>query len=246
MTNLKLFEYEHKEIRTIFAHGEIWFVAKDTIEALGIDWNGKDSLNAVKPEWVTTMEIPDSLGRSQKTLFINESAVYKIAFRSHKPEAERFTDWIAGEVIPQIRKTGKYVPNPQGVLALSEHTDTDTQKIMSKTVNAHNNAKGGVDAIINYNVANCRAHTDKFPYQVKEFGKREGLKAKDRQSAKEVLRRLEPESACSMSLADNLVSEGFEPDRVFEVTKGAKKVFEGMLKLGATPKELKQLDKKGD
>ena len=34
MTNIKLFEYEHKKIRTIFAHGEIWFVAKDTVEAL--------------------------------------------------------------------------------------------------------------------------------------------------------------------------------------------------------------------
>lgn len=138
MTNIKLFEYEHKSIRTIFAHGEVWFMAKDTVDALGIDWNGKNTLVSVKDEWVMSMEIPDSLGRPQKTLFINESAVYKLAFRSHKPEAERFTDWIAGEVIPQIRKTGKYVPNPQGVLALSQHTKTEIQKIMSKTVIFHN------------------------------------------------------------------------------------------------------------
>jgi prophage antirepressor-like protein len=65
-----------------------------------------------------TQELPDSLGRPQKTVFINESAVYKMAFRSRKPEAEQFTDWIAGEVIPQIRKTGKYVPNSQGVFAV--------------------------------------------------------------------------------------------------------------------------------
>ena len=191
-----------------------------------------------------TTELPDSLGRLQKTVFINESAVYKLAFRSRKPEAERFTDWIAGEVIPQIRKTGKYIPNPQGVLALSQHTNTEVQKIMSKTINAHNNSLGGREEIINYNVANCRAHTGKMPFQIKEFGKRQGLKSKERTSAKEVLRKLEPESACSMSLADNLVSEGFEPHKVFEVTKEASKVFKGMLKLGATPAELNQLDRK--
>lgn len=133
MLDLKLFEYEHTPIRTIFAHGEIWFVAKDTIEALGIAWKGSDTLVSIKPEWTMTTELPDSLGRAQKTLFINESAVYKLAFRSHKPEAERFTDWIAGEVIPQIRKTGRYVPNPQGVLALSQHTNVQVQKIMSNT-----------------------------------------------------------------------------------------------------------------
>ena len=41
---------------------------------------------------------------------IKEGAVYKLAFSSNKPEAERFTNWIAGEVIPQIRKTGTAMP----------------------------------------------------------------------------------------------------------------------------------------
>lgn len=45
---------------------------------------------------------------------INEPAVYKLAFRSSKPRAEAFTNWIASEVVPAIRKTGKYeVPNPR-------------------------------------------------------------------------------------------------------------------------------------
>ncbi len=240
MNNIKLFEYEHKKIRTIFAHGEVWFVAKDTVEALGITWFGTDTLASIKTEWIISQEIPDQLGRSRKTIFINESAVYKMAFRSRKPEAEQFTDWIAGEVIPQIRRTGKYVPNHQGVLQLSQHTNTEVQKIMSKMVNAHNNSLGGREEIINYNVANCRAHTGKMPFQIKEYGKRQGLKSKERTSAKEVLRNLEPESACSMSLADNLVSEGFEPHKVFEVTKEASKVFKGMLQLGAKPPELDQ------
>jgi len=40
--------------------------------------------------------------------FLTESGVYKLVFKSHKPNAEAFTDWIADEVLPAIRKTGTY------------------------------------------------------------------------------------------------------------------------------------------
>lgn len=43
--------------------------------------------------------------------FLTESGVYKLVFKSHKPNAEKFTDWIADEVLPAIRKTGGYVNN---------------------------------------------------------------------------------------------------------------------------------------
>lgn len=41
--------------------------------------------------------------------FITESGVYKLVFKSHKPNAEQFTDWIADEVLPSIRKNGGYI-----------------------------------------------------------------------------------------------------------------------------------------
>lgn len=40
--------------------------------------------------------------------FITESGVYKLVFKSRKPNAEKFTDWIADEVLPTLRKTGTY------------------------------------------------------------------------------------------------------------------------------------------
>lgn len=40
--------------------------------------------------------------------FITESGVYKLVFKSHKPNAEEFTDWIADEVLPALRQTGSY------------------------------------------------------------------------------------------------------------------------------------------
>lgn len=40
--------------------------------------------------------------------FLTESGVYKLIFKSRKPEAERFSDWVADAVLPRIRKTGSY------------------------------------------------------------------------------------------------------------------------------------------
>lgn len=42
--------------------------------------------------------------------FITESGVYKLVFKSRKPNAEAFTDWVTDEVLPQIRQTGGYIP----------------------------------------------------------------------------------------------------------------------------------------
>lgn len=43
--------------------------------------------------------------------FLTESGVYKLVFKSHKPNAETFTDWVTDEVLPSIRKTGGYINN---------------------------------------------------------------------------------------------------------------------------------------
>lgn len=40
--------------------------------------------------------------------FLTESGVYKLVFKSHKPNAESFTDWVTDEVLPSLRKTGSY------------------------------------------------------------------------------------------------------------------------------------------
>lgn len=171
-------------------------------------------------------------------LCITEAAVYKLAFRSNKPEAERFTDWVAEEVIPQIRKTGHYTPQQKGILPVKAHTQRNVQVEMSKRVNGRNYFRGGKLACIKHNVKSCVAHTGHTPQAIKEEGKRRKLPSKLRQSAKEVLRTLQPEKACCMSMADNLIEQGFLDDKVFAVTTKAESVFKGLLALGVTPAEL--------
>lgn len=49
-------------------------------------------------------------GGPQKTNFINEDGLYDVILDSRKPEAKAFRKWVTGTVLPQIRKTGGYIP----------------------------------------------------------------------------------------------------------------------------------------
>lgn len=77
MTNIKLFEYEHKRIRTIFAHGEIWFVLSDVCDALGIT-NSRDAASRLNPEWLMVSEIPTPSRGTQQMTVIKEGAICAI------------------------------------------------------------------------------------------------------------------------------------------------------------------------
>ena len=237
MNKLQLFEYQHKQVRTVLLEGQVWFVAKDVCAVLELV-NSRQSVSSLSDKVKRAVTQTDSIGRPQQMTVISEAGVYKLAFRSSKPEAEKFTDWVAGEVIPQIRKTGRYIRQNQGILPLASHTDIGVQKDMSKSINAANYEKGGKELTMEYNIANTVAHVGKTPQQLKVEAKNAGLKSKDRTSGKAVVRATQPAKACCMSLADNLCSEGFEPEKVFEVTKKAEDVFGGILQLGAKPKEL--------
>jgi len=108
MNKLQIFNYQEKEVRTVIKDGEPWFVAKDVCEILEISdtWNAISRLS----ENMKGTDTISTLGGIQEMNVISEAGVYKLVFTSRKPEAEKFTDWLASEVIPSIRKTGGYVP----------------------------------------------------------------------------------------------------------------------------------------
>lgn len=67
--------------------------------------------------------------------FLTESGVYKLVFKSHKPNAEAFTDWIADEVLPTIRKTGGYVNNDELFIdTYLPYADESTKLIFAQTL----------------------------------------------------------------------------------------------------------------
>jgi prophage antirepressor-like protein len=87
--------------------GEIWFVAKDVCDALGIR---TDTLKMILDEDEVTKTDPNTVGVKVNAphgiSLINESGLYSLVLRSRKPEAKKFKKWVTGEVLPSIRKHG--------------------------------------------------------------------------------------------------------------------------------------------
>lgn len=106
MNELQVFNNpEFGEIRTLEENGEILFCGVDVAKMLGY----------VKPHNALAQHCKDSLKRGvltnkgiQEATFIKEPDLYRLAFRSTLPGAERFVDWVVGEVLPAIRRTGSY------------------------------------------------------------------------------------------------------------------------------------------
>jgi prophage antirepressor-like protein len=176
--------------------------------------------------------------KAQRIQLVTESAVYKLALSSNLEKAKPFRNWVTQEVLPSIRKNGYYSIADQ-TQKLMIHTNHSIQKQNSKDVNAKNYIESGVVGIIEYNRQNCLLHSGKLPHELIEEGKKIGLKSKDRNSGKEVLRHTKPAIACAMSFTDDLVKKGFDLKTVSELSKKcAIPLFEGMIELGANPDEL--------
>lgn len=108
MKNIQIFENnEFGSIRTQIINDEPYFCLADVCYALGLEQPSRVK-SRLKPDGVTTGMVIDSVGRRQNANFVNELNLYKVIFQSRKESAERFTDWVAGEVLPSIRKTGGY------------------------------------------------------------------------------------------------------------------------------------------
>lgn len=101
------FLFQEHPVRAQLDGDQLWFVAKDVCSALGITMSGVTFKN-FPTAWQRVMNFITHRRGSQSFKCINEPAVYKLAFRSNKPGADMFTNWIASEVVPAIRKTGKY------------------------------------------------------------------------------------------------------------------------------------------
>lgn len=107
MDNIQIFQNsEFGEIRTIIKDNEPMFCLTDVCKALGLTQPSKvkERLNEKGVNSIPTL----TAGGEQKLLYINESNLYKTIFQSRKESAERFTDWVTGEVLPSIRKHGIY------------------------------------------------------------------------------------------------------------------------------------------
>ncbi len=90
---------------------EPWFCLKDVCDVLGIQ-NASQLAMQLGEAGICKTYIRSG-GQQRQLTFINEPNLYRVIFRSNKPEARQFQDWVFSDVLPAIRKTGSYVlPRP--------------------------------------------------------------------------------------------------------------------------------------
>lgn len=113
-TNPSIFNFESDaKIRAIIIDGAPWFVALDVCHALGIS-NNRDAMLKLDDDEKNTVALTDGKRGNPNTLIISESGLYTLILRCRDAVTPgtipyRFRKWVTGDVLPQIRRTGRYV-----------------------------------------------------------------------------------------------------------------------------------------
>ena len=120
MSSIVAFNFVAQSVRVVMIGDEPWFVAADVCAALTIA-NARDAvakLDDDERQVVDFATVGNADSRENQALsnfdpktinIINESGLYSLILTSRKPEAKKFKKWVTSEVLPAIRKTGRYV-----------------------------------------------------------------------------------------------------------------------------------------
>lgn len=128
MPDIVPFNFQGAEVRVTTVDGEPWWVASDVAAVLEF----RDASNATRAldedeKGYSEVSTP---GGTQRVMVVNEPGLYRMIFRSRAEGAKPFQRWVTHDVLPQIRKTGRYevVPaQPFGSLAIESAAVTRAQ-----------------------------------------------------------------------------------------------------------------------
>lgn len=108
MDNIQIFKNESfGEVRVAGTSDKPLFCLADVCKVLELG-NPSQVKTRLCGEVITNEVIPDSLGRQQEMIFINEDGLYDVILDSRKPQAKTFRKWVTSEILPSIRKHGIY------------------------------------------------------------------------------------------------------------------------------------------
>ncbi|NKC42918.1 phage repressor protein/antirepressor Ant [Lactobacillus mulieris] len=147
MKNLRLFQFEEQNVRTLVIDDEPYFVGKDVAEILGysdlnrainqhVDREDRKALSrrdkgdSVPSLWMNKNDFKDKI-------LINESGLYSLIMASQLPTAKKFKRWVTHEVLPTIRKHGAYMTeqkieeallNPDTLITLAKQLKAEKEQ----------------------------------------------------------------------------------------------------------------------
>lgn len=100
------FAYGRYEVRTVLVDGEPWFVAGDLAVILG--YSSTAAMTRTLDEDEKGVHSLHTLGGEQRVTIINEPGMYSAVLRSRVEGAKQFRWWLTHDVLPTLRKTGRY------------------------------------------------------------------------------------------------------------------------------------------
>jgi prophage antirepressor-like protein len=101
------FQFIEQDVRTaVDEKNQAWFCAKDICSILEITWNGS-TLENMPDNWITMLKLRTVTGEKETT-FLNIGGLFRLVMRSNKPNAIEFQNWVCGEVLPEIFRTGSF------------------------------------------------------------------------------------------------------------------------------------------
>lgn len=107
---IQRFDFKGAALRTLTdENGEPWFVAKDVCDVLELS-NVGQALARLDDDEKSSITLNDGTPGNPNKAIVSESGLYALVLASRKPEAHEFKRWVTHEVLPQIRKTGGYIP----------------------------------------------------------------------------------------------------------------------------------------
>lgn len=113
------FSFENTSVRTLGTPEAPLFVAIDICKALSHSNPRKAIADLVDPEDIVKAEI-DTAGGKQTVNCVTESGLYALIFGSKLESAKRFKRWVTSEVLPAIRRTGRYETDQSALITTTE------------------------------------------------------------------------------------------------------------------------------
>jgi len=140
----KIFNFKQNEVRTIMVEEQTWFVALDIINILNISDNSQAVEKLDEDEKL--MRKIYVAGQKRDTWTINEFGLYRIILMSSKPEAKLFKRWIIHDILPAIRKAGKYTTEERKAIS---HENQELVKLKLEKENTISVYKTGIKDLKN-------------------------------------------------------------------------------------------------
>ena len=111
--SIQRFDFKGAALCTLIdENGEPWFVAKDVCDVLELS-NVGQALARLDNDEKSSITLNDGTPGNPNRAIVSESGLYALVLASRKPEAHEFKRWVTHEVLPQIRKTGGYIPTSE-------------------------------------------------------------------------------------------------------------------------------------